>query len=177
MKKLVAVSVLALGAIAARAAAAELKIAYVDMQRAVKEVEEGKRAFKKLRRAFNKFQKQIRKKEEEVKRFQEDLKQQSLVLTDDAKKQKQAEFQRKLMEFQTLYLEKQKDLQQRESKLMGPIIARLVKVVQEIGQTGEYTAVFEKTDSRLLFAQPSLDLTNEVIRRYNARKKGGKKKK
>jgi hypothetical protein len=27
--------------------------------------------------------------------------------------------------------------------------------------------VFEKTDSALLYAQPSLDLTNELIRRYN----------
>jgi outer membrane protein len=78
-----------------------------------------------------------------------------------------------VLEFQNLYLEKQRDLQQRESKLMSPIIGRLVKLVQQLGERGEYTMILEKNDSRILFAQQSLDLTNEVIRLYNS----GKKKK
>jgi len=155
------------------AGAADLKLGYVDMQRAVKEVEEGKRAFKKLRRTYNRYQKEIRKKEQDLKKFQEELKKQALLLTEDAKKQKGQELQRKVLEFQNLYLEKQRDLQQRESKLMSPIIGRLVKLVQQLGERGEYTMILEKNDSRILFAQQSLDLTNEVIRLYNS----GKKKK
>jgi len=42
--------------------------------------------------------------------------------------------------------------------------------VQALGSSGEYSMIFEKTDSRLIWAQASMDLTNEVIRRYNAGK-------
>jgi outer membrane protein len=171
MKKLfrvaTAVSTLIL---ASATAGAEVKLAFVDMQRAVKEVDEGKKAFKRLKRVYNKYQKEIRNKEKEVKQFQEDLKKQSLVLTEDAKKQKAAELQRKFLEFQNMYMEKQKKLQERESKLMGPIISKLVKIVQAMGASGDYTMIFEKTDSRIIWAQASMDLTNEVIRRYNASK-------
>jgi outer membrane protein len=173
MKKLASTLALLIALISGRsvAHAAEIKIGYVDMQRAVKEVEEGKKAFKKLKKKYNRYQKEIKAKEEEVKKFQEEIKKQSVVLTEEGKKQKAVEMQRKLLEFQNAYLEKQRDLQQREGKLMGPIINKLVRLVQEMGATGEYTIILEKTDSRLLWAQQSLDITNELIRRFNSAKK------
>ena len=54
--------------------------------------------------------------------------------------------------------------------MMAPIIGKIVKVVQALGGSGEYTMILEKTDARILWAQPALDLTNEVIRRYNTGK-------
>ena len=39
-----------------------------------------------------------------------------------------------------------------------------------MGSSGDYTMIFEKTDSRIIWAQSSTDLTNEVIRRFNSGK-------
>jgi outer membrane protein len=150
---------------------AELKLGYVDVQRAIRDTSDGKKAYKKLKRTYNRYQRQIKKKEDAIKKFQAQLKDQAMMLTDDAKKQKAEELQKMVIEFQQTYINKQRELQGREAKVMGPIINRLVKVVQTIGQSGDYTMIFEKGDSRLLWAQPALDLTNEVIRRYNSRKK------
>jgi outer membrane protein len=50
---------------------------------------------------------------------------------------------------------------------MDPIIA-------SIAQREGFTLVFEKTDSGLVYAPQSLDLTNELVRLYNDQHKGGK---
>jgi Skp family chaperone for outer membrane proteins len=42
-----------------------------------------------------------------------------------------------------------------------------------VGQQDGYTVVFEAQSSGLLYADPATDLTEEIVRRYNA---GGKKK-
>jgi len=169
VKKFVAMMVLGAALSWSTAAYAELKLAYVDMQRVVKESNAGKRAFRTLKKRYNRYQKEIRKKENAIKAYQESLKQQAMMLTDDAKRQKAADLQRKVLEFQNFYVEKQKDLQSREQKMMGPIITKIAKLVQTLGSGGEYTMILEKTDARILWAQPALDLTNEVIRRYNAK--------
>jgi len=170
VKKLVSMLVLAGVFLFTGTAYAELKLAYVDMQRVVKESNDGKKAFRRLKKTYTRYQKLIKKKEEEIKAFQESLKQQAMMLTEDAKKTKAQELQRRVLEFQNFYVEKQRDLQQREQKAMAPILGKIVKLVQGIGSAGEYTMVLEKSESRILFAAPSLDLTNEVIRRVN----GGK---
>jgi outer membrane protein len=150
-------------------ALAQLKLGYVDMQRAVKEIGDGKKAYKKLKRIYNRYQKQIKKKENAIKKFQQQLKDTGMMLTDEAKRQKAMEMQKMVAEFQQIYVEKQRDLQTREAKIMGPILKKLGKVVGVVGQGGDYTMIFEKADSRLLWAQPALDLTNEIIRRYNTK--------
>jgi Skp family chaperone for outer membrane proteins len=44
-------------------------------------------------------------------------------------------------------------------------------VIKEIGEQGGYTLILEVQDARLLYAKPHLDLTNEVIRKYNGKYK------
>ena len=42
------------------------------------------------------------------------------------------------------------------------------KVIQKIGKSGRYSLILELQDARMLYAKPHLDLTNEVIRKYNS---------
>ena len=168
MKKLLSVIACCAAWLVSTEALAELKLGFVDMQRAMQEIGDGKKAYKKLKRIYNRYQKQIKKKETAIKKFQQQLKDTGMMLTDEAKRQKAGEMQKMVAEFQQIYVEKQRDLQTREGKIMAPILKKLAKVVGVIGQGTDYTMIFEKADSRLLWAQPALDLTNEVIRRYNA---------
>lgn len=163
------VSALLLASLAFPSPAGALKVAYVEMQRALRQTNDGKSAFKKLKRVYKKYQKQIRKKEKALKKLQKKLKKQALVLTQKARAAKARGLQRKFLEFQAFYMDKQKKLQKRESKLMAPIIKCLMRHVQDMGSSGDYTMIFDRADSRLVYAQPSLNLTNELIRRYNSK--------
>src|SRR5690348_13938167 len=72
-------------------ARAEQKIAYVDLQRALEETEEGKHAKAKLKTDFEKKQKELDARQEELKKMKADLDKQSSILKPEALAQKQQE--------------------------------------------------------------------------------------
>lgn len=156
------------------AAAADLKIGYVDLQRAVSEVEEGKAARAQLKREFDEKQKKLDAKEAELKRLQAEFEKQAVVLSEAAKRDKAAELERKFGEAQALLRQLQQELGGRERELMGSLFDKMGQIVKEIAEAEGFTFVLEKNQSGIMYAPSSLDVTNEVVRKYNARfaKKG-----
>lgn len=156
------------------AAAADLKIGYVDLQRAVSEVEEGKAARAQLKREFDEKQKKLDAKEAELKRLQAEFEKQAVVLSEAAKRDKAAELERKFGEAQALLRQLQQELGSRERELMGSLFDKMGQIVKEIAEAEAFTFVLEKNQSGIMYAPSSLDVTNEVVRKYNARfaKKG-----
>jgi outer membrane protein len=155
---------------AARADKTELKIAYVDLQRALEETDEGKKAKEKLKADFEKKQKELDARQEELKKMKADLDKQAAVLKPDALQSKTAELQQKLGQLQETYMRLQKDLQEKEASETGRIFKKMQGVIGDIAKSEGVTYVLEK-NSGILYAPPSLDLTNELIRKFNGASK------
>lgn len=145
-------------------------IGYVNLQRAILEVEEGKRAKAELKKTFEKKQKALASKEGELKAMKDALDQQSVV-DNAATRAKRAEFEAKFMELQQTLMAEQQALQQLESKALSKITDKMRAVIGKIGKADGYTIILEIQESRLLFAKPHLDITNQVIRKYNQKYK------
>lgn len=157
-------------------AAAETKIAFVDMQRALLEVEDGKEAKARLEAMKNDRQGKLDARQEELKEMQKNLQAQKAFMKEDVLRAKEDEFRQKLGELQMTYATLQKELAQEEAELTKHIFARMSRILASMGSEVGYAMIFEKTESSLLWAQQHLDLTNELIRRYNdGEGKGGEK--
>jgi len=100
------------------ARAAEFKIGFVNLQQAVSEVDEGKAARDALKKEFEQKQKTLDDKQNELKRLKEDLEKQMVVMSEEAKREKAMEFERKVNEMQQVYVQMQKDLSDREREMM-----------------------------------------------------------
>jgi outer membrane protein len=159
-------------ALAPTASAAELKIGYVDLQQALNEVDEGKAAKAQLKKDFDDKQKRLDREQSELKRMKEDLDKQAVVMADDARREKQGELDRKFMEVQGLFVQLQKELSEREREVTRGIFEKMTQIIREIAEADGFTLVFERTDAGLVYAPKSLDLTSDLIRKYNARYKG-----
>ncbi len=162
-------------ALAPALARAEQKLGYVDLQRALNEVEEGKAAKASLKKDFDEKQKQLDAKKADFDRLQADLEKQAVVMSDAAKKEKGAELDKRARELQGLFVQLQKDLSDRERDATKGIFDRMAGIVREIAEAEGFTVVLEK-GSGIVYAPVSLDLTNELIRKYNSRFPGGAKK-
>ena len=169
MRHLLRLAPLALVLAAAPAARADVKIGYVDLQRAIREVEEGKVATATLRKDFDAKQKTLDGKKSEFDKLKADFEKQSVVMADAVKKEKAGELDRKAMELQQLFMQLQKDLSEREGEVMRGIVDKMAGVVREIAEADGFTMVLERQDAGIVYAPPSLDLTNELVRKYNAR--------
>ena len=151
------------------ARAAEVKIGYVNLQQAVTEVEEGKAARDVLKKEFDQKQKMLDDKQNELKRMKDDLDKQMVVMSDEAKREKAVEFERKVNEMQQVYVQMQKDLQEREREMMKVIFDKMEAVIKDIAAAEGYAYVFEQQNAGLMVAPPAANMTQELVRRYNAK--------
>ena len=154
-------------------AAAE-KFAYVDLQRAVFEVDDGKAAKSRLEKMKTERQSALDGKQKELKKLQESLEKQADFLSDDIKQKKAQEFRGKLGELQAMYAKLQRELAEEEMKIQQQILGRMGEVLRQMGEESSYTMIIRK--DALLWSPTHLDVTNELIRRYNE-SLGGKKSK
>ncbi len=152
-------------AVPARAQA--VKIGYVDVQRAVQEVEEGKAARTRLKAELEKKRADLDQKRATLEKMKTDYDKQAPVLSDDAKKKKQEELQKAFIEAQNQASEMQEELSGKEQEAMSSISKRLLQVVAEVSDRENFTFVLDK--AALLYAPAASDVTNEVVRRYNER--------
>jgi outer membrane protein len=151
--------------------AADLKIAYVDIQRAVNECNAGKDAKKVITKEVEKFQRLVADKQKELQTLKESLDKQTLMMTPDARASKEREYQNKLREFQRWGEDAQNEINQKRMEIERSISAGLIKVIQKIGVDEGYTLILEKNENIVLHISKALDITDRVIKANDAQKK------
>lgn len=170
MKKIVLVVMAVLLAWAGTVSAEEaLKIGYVNMRRALNECKAGKEAKDTLEKSIKDKQDTLDKEKTTLEEMQADFEKKASLLSEKAKQEKQEEFQKKLQEYQKLLADAQKDINQKEAEVTKKIIDEMRDLVAEIGKKEGYTLIFEETEISVLFAKEGLDLTDEVIKKYDAK--------
>ena len=159
---------LVLGASGVAQAQEPLKIGYVELQRALMETEEGRKARADLKKVFDQKQKELDEQQNQLKKDIDDLEKKRTLLPADTVKQREADLQGRMQKVQQTYLRHQQDLGSKEQEATGKIFERMQRIIAKIAATENLTLVFDRQQAGLVFAKPHLDLTNEVIRRYNA---------
>ncbi len=174
LRNLVVPAVLAMAFLTAAVPAvarAQQKVGYVDLQRALNEVEEGKAAKASLKKEFDQKQKALDDRKSEFDRLRTDFEKQAAVMSEEARRTKQGELERKGQELQGFFVQMQKELSDREREVTRGIYDKMHGIVREIAEAEGLSLVV--TAEALVYAAPSLDITNELVRKYNARFKGG----
>jgi len=151
--------------------AAEFKAAYVDVQRAVQEVDEGRAAKTRLQALVAEKQKVLEKEQTTLKAEKDAYDKQSSAMSDTARRTKEDELQKKFMDFSQRAEKFRTDMAEQERKELGRIFPKLELLLGQIATRDGLTMVFDKSNSGLAWAPPALDLTNELIRMYNASSK------
>lgn len=160
------------GLVFAAGETAVLKVGLVDLQKSLQSVESGKSAKAALEKEVNTKKASLEKQQAQLQKDAEEFEKKAAILNDTAKAQKQQELQKKFAELQKAAAESQMDLQKRERELTKPIIDDIRAIVEVIGKEKNYNLVFEKNESGVLYAQNSEDITDQVIERFNKKKKG-----
>jgi len=149
-------------------AAEDVKLGYVDLQRALNETEDGRKAKSSLKKVFDQKQKELDEQQEELKKAIEDLDKKRTLLPAEKVREKETELQGRMQKVQQTYLRHQQDLSGKEQEATAKIFERMNRIIAKIATAENFTMILDKTQSAVLFAKPHLDLTNELIRRYNS---------
>lgn len=167
--KLSALLIVAAVALSGVAHAAELKIGYVDMQKAIQSTAAGKKAKKELEDEFNKKKKELEKREADIKKMGEDFEKRSMAMNEDARMKKQGELQNEMRKYQEMAAKSQMEIQKRERDLTEPIVKRLRDIIEGIAKKEEFAVILEKSENSVMWAKKDLDLTDRLIKEFDKR--------
>jgi outer membrane protein len=146
------------------------QFAYANLQKALHAIQEGQRAKAQLKMAFD-------AKQKELDAQQQELKQTKAQLDDDARSgrvsqaeltTRKADLQKHLEASTTFWKDSQKQLADEERRLTQEIFAKMAIVIRKIAERQQLGCVIDLNESGLLFAQDQFDITQEVIRDYDA---------
>jgi outer membrane protein len=162
---------------AAPAAGAGLsRIAYIDVQRVLARSAAGVAAREQLEREKATMQKEMDGKRTELEKLRDELEKKGALLTADARREKQEQFERKRRDAARLADDFQKELEKREQGLLQKVLQDVSGIIERVGKEKGYYMIVEKRGAGVIYAATEADLTDEVIRVYD-REAGSKGKK
>ena len=143
-----------------------LKIGYVDMARALNEVEEGRTAKAKLKGEFDLKQKRLDKMQVDFKAKKEDFDKRADMMKPDARQAKGQELQQDMMEVQRTYMQLQQELAETEKTVTEEINRKIRTVIEKQGDRDDYFLILNIGEA-VLYNKRHMDVTDDVIREYN----------
>jgi len=170
MKRIVGV-LLTILLLATPALAVDNKIGYVDLQKALNTSEAGKAAKERISKKVKEYEGTIDTRQKEIKKLKEELEKQAMLLSEDARGAKERDYQQKVKEFQRFTKDIQEELQQKDNDFTKQILEELFKVIKEVGEKEGYTLILEQSESSILYADEKVNLTDKVIKAFDAKKK------
>ncbi len=163
-------SLLLMLALVLPAAAADIKVGIVDLQRALNESSSGRRAKDQFKGEFEKMQNGLKSEKESLDRLKDDLDKKSTVLSDDQRRTKMEDFERRRRDLRRKLEDSDAELRKKDQELTGSILKDMAVVIQEIGEREGYTLILENSSSSVLYGSKSIDITDSVIKAFDAKR-------
>lgn len=152
---------------ASTALAAQGDVGVVNIPRVIQECEAGQQARDELKKNFKPMQEDLDRQKSELEQMRTDLQNQSLVLSQEAKVDKEGEFKRRIRDLQDAMQTFQRKYKIEEKKLTDPIIQLLMEVIQDYGKKNGFSMIVDGKGSGVLFVDDKTNITNKVIVELN----------
>lgn len=144
------------------------RIAYVDMDRVLLEVNEAKAAKARLQKWMDDRQKEIDAEQDALRKEKEILDKQASTMKPEVVAQKTAQLQQKVLSLAQKLEKSRGEAKQKEVEEIQPIVGKIEQIVAVIAKRDGLNWIVDKRPAGLLYADMAFDLSSEVIRTYNA---------
>jgi len=145
-------------------ASAEMKIGFVDAQKVLEGSKEGQRAKSGLEEYVKVRSQTLDVEEAVLKKMDTDFTQQEAVLSPEAKKAKQEEFQKKIIDFRKKQSDLGKEVQDKKVEVLRSFSKTLEGATKVVADREKIDYVFDRNpDAGLIFARATYDVTSKVI--------------
>ncbi len=145
------------------------KIAYVQLPLIAQNSTEGKAASARIQELQSKKQVELQEKNKSLQAAQQKLTSGGTVLNDQARAQLEKDIERQQREIQFAQQNAQAEVQDLTADLQEQFRQKLVPILNQIGEERGLHFIFSAGDAGFIYANPGLDLTQEVIKRLDTR--------
>jgi outer membrane protein len=150
-----------------------VKVAVMNQQAVIEQSKAGKRALEELKAYSMTRQKIINADDQELKELQQAI--QDGKLSENAKQEKQGQFQAKLDAYQRRLADFNREIQQKQREMVAEYSKKVQAAAQAVGEKNGFIAVIDKGNETaikiVLYHQPALDVTDQVVKEFDRQNK------
>jgi len=144
----------------------EMKIGIINPQGVLQNSIKGKEVIEKLRSLNLSKQKKYEAMQKEIEGLEKEIL--SPALNQDARDKKNSDLQNKRIEIKRFAEDAQKDSMAIQQKEFENLQRELMPIIEKIAKAGGFTLVLDLNTAGVTYFEPSIDVTDEVIKAYDA---------
>jgi outer membrane protein len=149
--------------------APKLAVAVIDVQQLVQDSAAGKEAMNRLRTLEGEKQAQGKKLADDKATLEKQLQTQGATLTDAKRAELQKQIEDKDVELRRFADDAGQQMEEAKKKELQNLEKQIMPIIQEVGREMKLELVFNKFQSGLVYADEKLDITDQVLRRFNTK--------
>lgn len=144
------------------------KIAFVVLQRVVAESNEGKAASARVQGLQQKKVAELNERQKAAQGLQEKLDKSGAVMSEAARADLTKQVERAQVDLQRATQDAQQEVQELQQQLQEEFQRRIAPIIEQVGKEKGLHYIFNGPDSGLVWADASLDITGEVVKKFDA---------
>ncbi len=151
-----------------------IRVAYIDMEYILENVNEYQQANTQLGAKVQKWKGEIEQRRSAIEQMKKDLSVEKVLLTKELAQEREEEIailEKELLDYQQDRFGPQGDLVVQRSLLAKPVQDQVFSAVQEIAKNKRYDMVFDRSDAVMLYALEKHDISDLVLRSLNRSEK------
>lgn len=148
----------------------KIKVGVVNSLDVLEKSIEGKGVLARLEERNKSNQDKLANLDEDIRQLQTKLNTQRLTLTQDALMSMSSDLDKKQTERKRFAEDSYRDYNDLQNRLFNKIKSEMVPIIEQIGKEMSLEVIFDLTNSGIIWFGPTVDLTAEVIKRYDASK-------
>jgi len=150
--------------------AAEMKIGMIDFQAVVGKSQPGQQIEADLKKDGERMEAELTKDKEELTALKEKLEREAMVMSREAREEKEIEFRVKARNLQEKEKRYRAEFMGRQRQEVDKLRKVVLEIAQDLGKKEGYTLVLSKVG--VLYYDASVDLTDKVVQLLNKRLAG-----
>jgi len=151
------------------------KVGVIQQRLVLEKTKAGKRALEALKDFQASRQRIIDADDQELKKLENELKAQESTLSESQKREKQEQFRAKFENYQKRLQDFNREIQQKQKELTDDFQKKIDDTVEAVAERGGFAAVIDQggaaTIQIVLYAHPSVNLTEQVVKEFDRRNK------
>lgn len=145
-----------------------VRVGVIDVQRLVLESAKGQAVLEKLRNLTEQKQAEADTIQQEVRDLQARVQAGRASLSEERLAEVEKELEDKIIEYQRFQDDAERLMQEEQAEAFAEIENEMMPIITQAGSELQYTVIFNKYSSGLLFAKEEADITDLILERYNA---------
>jgi outer membrane protein len=144
------------------------KIGVINIQEAIGSTQEGRKAFADIQKKYAPRQQELQRQQQEIQALQDQLQKQATTLSDEEQRRLSRDLEEKQKVFKRTSEDANADFAGDRDDTIRRIGQKMVRVINDYAQQNGYALILDDAQIPIYFAARDIDLTEEIVKRYDA---------